>query len=211
MKKTSKRRVKGVQPNPTPIQERGYAMYFKLMNCILVGLVFIYSIYRPEYPKPKYMEIVTYENFIDETEIACLAKNMYFEARNEGTAGVLAVTNVVLNRVQSDKYPNTICAVIEEAKISKWWLKEKGIKMPIKHQCQFSWFCDGKPDIIKNQYVYNQLYDLSKSIIDSNFKNLMDITDGALWYHADYVHPKWAKSFEKTTKIGRHIFYREKG
>ena len=67
-----------------------------------------------------------------------------------------------------------------------------------------------KPDIIKNQYVYNQLYNLSKSIIDSNFKNLMDITDGALWYHADYVHPKWAKSFEKTTKIGRHIFYRER-
>ena len=73
----------------------------------------------------QYMEIAQYDRYIDKKEITCLAKNMYFEARNEGTAGVLGVTNVVLNRVKSDLYPNTICGVIEDAKISQWWLKEK--------------------------------------------------------------------------------------
>ena len=36
---------------------------------------------------------------------------------------------------------------------------------------------------------------------------LLDITDGALWYHADYVKPSWAKHKKITTEIGDHIFY----
>ena len=148
--------------------------------------------------------------FAKNNEITCLAKNMYFEARNEGTAGVLGVTNVVLNRVKSDLYPNTICGVIEDAKISQWWLKEKGLKKPIKHMCQFSWYCDGKSDEIKDHYTYNQLYVLAEGLVASNFKTLLDITDGALYYHADYVKPKWSRHFEKTVKIGRHIFYRRR-
>ena len=69
---------------------------------------------------------------LTKSRLLVLQRICILRIRNEGTVGVLAVTNVVLNRVQSDKYPNTICAVIEEAKISKWWLKEKGIKIPIK-------------------------------------------------------------------------------
>ena len=156
---------------------------------------------------PNVQPTITY---IDTTQVTCLAKNMYFEARNEGTAGVLGVTNVVLNRVKSDLYPNTICGVIEDAKISQWWLKEKGLKKPIKHMCQFSWYCDGKSDEIKDHYTYNQLYVLAEGLVASNFKTLLDITDGALYYHADYVKPKWSRHFEKTVKIGRHIFYRRR-
>ena len=208
MKKTSKRRVKGVQPNPTPIQERGYAMYFKLMNCILVGLIFVYSIYRPEYPKPKYIEIASYENHIDETEIACLAKNMYFEARSEGIAGVVATTQVVYNRVNSEEYPDTICEVIEQAKISQWWLKEKGIIKPIKNKCQFSWFCDGYSDEPKDDKTYSELFELAEQFVNGEHEGMIDITGGALWYHADYVHPRWANHLEVTTKVGRHIFYK---
>ena len=143
-------------------------------------------------------------------ELECLALNIYHEARSESLAGQYAVADVTVNRVRDRRYPATICGVVKQAVLSQWGT-ERGLEIPRRNMCQFSWFCDGKPDIIKNQYVYNQLYELSKSIIDSNFKNLMDITDGALWYHADYVHPKWAKSFKKTTKIGRHIFYRERG
>ena len=62
----------------------------------------------------------------------------------------------------------------------------------------------------KNLKQYDGFFSFALMIVQGKIK-LLDITDGALWYHADYVHPKWAKSFEKTTKIGRHIFYRERG
>jgi len=189
----------------------GYRVFFKVFISILSTFVIIAGINRPDRTPPmQYMEIAKYDRFIDDTEISCLAKNMYFEARNEGTAGVLAVSNVVLNRVKSELYPNTICGVIEDAKISQWWLKEKGLKKPIKNMCQFSWYCDGKPDDIKDEYTYNQLHKLAESLVTSNFKILLDITDGALYYHADYVKPKWSRKFERTVKIGRHIFYKRR-
>ena len=80
----------------------------------------------------EYKKVLDYQQKVNETEIHCLARNMYFEARSEGTAGAIAVSAVVFNRVLSDKYPNSICGVIEEAKLSQWWLKEKGLKKPIK-------------------------------------------------------------------------------
>ena len=67
----------------------------------------------------------------------CLAKNMYFEARNQGTAGWLAVTAVVLNRVNDKRFPNTICEVITQGPSRPSW-KNKNIRIPIKHRCQFS-------------------------------------------------------------------------
>ena len=61
-----------------------------------------------------------------EQEAVCLAKNMYYEARNQGLAGQLAVSLVVMNRVKDKRYPDTICEVVYQGPISKWWLKEKG-------------------------------------------------------------------------------------
>ena len=133
---------------------------------------------------------------------------MYFEARSEGIAGVVATTQVVYNRVNSEEYPNTICEVIEQAKISQWWLKEKGIIKPIKNKCQFSWFCDGYSDEPKDDKTYSELFELAEQFINGEHEGMIDITGGALWYHADYVHPRWANHLEVTTKVGRHIFYK---
>ena len=134
--------------------DEGHRVFFKVFTTILATFIVMVGIFRPERQKPlQYMEIAKYDKYIDKKEITCLAKNMYFEARNEGTAGVLGVTNVVLNRVKSDLYPNTICGVIEDAKISQWWLKEKGLKKPIKHMCQFSWYCDGKSDAVSYTHL----------------------------------------------------------
>tara|TARA_B100001113_G_C21098646_1_gene617716 strand:- start:1325 stop:1927 length:603 start_codon:yes stop_codon:yes gene_type:complete len=146
--------------------------------------------------------------FAKNNEITCLAKNMYFEARSEGIAGVVATTQVVYNRVDSEEYPNTICEVIEQAKISQWWLKEKGVIKPIKNKCQFSWFCDGYSDEPKDDKTYSELFELAEEFVNGDHKNMIDITGGALWYHADYVHPRWANSKEVTAKVGRHIFYK---
>ena len=133
---------------------------------------------------------------------------MYFEARSEGIAGVVATTQVVYNRVNSEEYPNTICEVIEQAKISQWWLKEKGIIKPIKNKCQFSWFCDGYSDEPKDDKTYSELFELAEQFVNGEHEGMIDITGGALWYHADYVHPRWPNHLEVTTKLGRHIFYK---
>ena len=190
--------------------DEGYRVFFKVFTTVLATFVVIAGVTRPDRtPQMQYMEIAQYDRYIDKQEITCLAKNMYFEARNEGTAGVLGVTNVVLNRVKSDLYPNTICGVIEDAKISQWWLKEKGLKKPIKNMCQFSWYCDGLSDEIKDTTTYHQLSILAKELFERE-DVIIDITDGATFYHATYVNPKWAKYKERTVKIGSHIFYRER-
>ena len=193
---------------------RQYVLIF-----ILLGLCYVfYNIFFRDNSEIDNQKIVIRTNsvtpipvedpFFKNNEITCLAKNMYFEARSEGIAGVVATTQVVYNRVNSEEYPNTICEVIEQAKISQWWLKEKGIIKPIKNKCQFSWFCDGYSDEPKDDKTYSELFELAEQFVNGEHEDMIDITGGALWYHADYVHPRWANHLEVTTKVGRHIFYK---
>ena len=72
-------------------------------------------------------------------EITCLAQNIYFEARSEPVAGMLAVGHVVLNRVASDRFPDTVCKVIRQGGERR------------RHRCQFSWWCDGRSDKPHNE------------------------------------------------------------
>ena len=74
-----------------------------------------------------------------------MALNIYHEARGENMAGKFAVADVVLNRVESRRYPNDVCGVVYQAELSEWWL-ERGREVPIKGRCQFSWYCDGMKD-----------------------------------------------------------------
>ena len=135
-------------------------------------------------------------------QIACLAQNIYFEARNESTAGQIAVANVVLNRKKSKAFPDTVCEVVYEG---PHYETSGGRLFPYKHRCQFSWYCDGKSDLIKNMPKYEDLYVLANFIYNSN----IDITDGALFYHADYVDPEWSDSMKVTATIDTHIFYKQ--
>ena len=138
----------------------------------------------------------------------CLAKNMYFEARNQGTAGWLAVTAVVLNRVNDRRFPNTICEVVTQGPTRPSW-KDPSVRIPIKHRCQFSWFCDGKSDNPKHEKSYNQMLDFAELLL-SGAVDFIDITDGAQFYHADYVRPSWARTKKRTIEIEDHIFYKWK-
>ena len=145
----------------------------------------------------------------------CLALNMYYEARSQGTAGLFAVSAVVLNRVNDTRFPNSVCEVVEQGPVRESWKTRKNESLPqskrkyypIKNRCQFSWFCDGKSDTPRNKKMYQELLDLAKLIM-YNELILVDITDGALFYHADYVTPGWAKTKQKTVEIQDHIFYR---
>lgn len=140
------------------------------------------------------------------SEATCLAKNMYYEARNQGLAGQLAVSLVVMNRVKDSRYPNTVCGVVEQGPTRESW-KKNGTYYPIRNRCQFSWFCDGKSDEPKEPTTYKRLLDLSLVLVYDDIQ-IVDFTEGATHYHADYVFPAWRKSKTKTVEIADHIFYR---
>ena len=142
-------------------------------------------------------------------EIQCLADNMYFEAVGEPYIGQKAVALVTLNRVKSPRFPDSICGVVKQGIVSKWHTENTGKIVPIKHKCQFSWWCDGKPDVVYDRKAYESIYKMAKQIALNSELNY-DITGGALWYHADYVAPSWRKMKVKTVKIGQHIFYKDK-
>ena len=145
----------------------------------------------------------------------CLALNVYHEARGQGTAGLFGVTAVVLNRVNDKRFPNTICEVVYQGPTRESWKTrrfknlpaDERIYYPIKNKCQFSWYCDGKNDTPHNKEKYQEVLDLVEAILYNELP-FVDITDGALFYHADYVNPSWAKTKQRTTEIDDHIFYR---
>ena len=131
-------------------------------------------------------------------ELSCLAEAVYFEARSEPFIAQLAVANVVLARVDSERYPNNVCDVVHQAK--EW----KG--NPIRNKCQFSYWCDGKPENIANVLAYQEAVSASELALQGV---LLGTTGGATHYHAAYVHPYWAsdEDFISLGQVGNHIFY----
>ena len=129
-------------------------------------------------------------------QVTCLAENIYFEAAHEPLEGKKAVAFVTLNRLQSG-YADNICDVVQQ-KTGK--------------TCQFSWYCDStftsRTLTMKQTPLYNEILQLSTNVF-LNFERMTDVTNGATYYHADYVKPNWTR-LQKETQIGRHIFYKSK-
>lgn len=135
-------------------------------------------------------------------EAFCLAKNIYFEAGNQPMIGKVAVSHVVLNRVDSSLYPDTICDVVYQA---QWRVNWKGEEVPVRHRCQFSWFCDGKSDVPLDSATWLSSMHIARDVIQLKYG---DITEGSTHYHADFVYPYWADSLNETVVINNHIFYK---
>lgn len=125
-------------------------------------------------------------------QIECLAKTIYFEARGEPDAGKLAVGHVVMNRVASDDYPDTVCQVMKQGGAERL------------HRCQFSFYCDGRSDEPKDRVAWRHSQALARAVF---WDFSPDPTGGARWYHADYVSPDWRNHFDKGPVIGQHVFY----
>jgi spore germination cell wall hydrolase CwlJ-like protein len=134
-------------------------------------------------------------------QLRCLAEGMYFEARGEPWRGQLAVGRVILNRVASGNYPNTVCGVVYQ-------------NSHLHNRCQFSFACDGHADNIRNATVWYRVRGYAAWLLanDPNGRErseyqVLASLESATHYHADYVRPHWASVFELTARIGRHIFY----
>ena len=136
---------------------------------------------------------------LDLQELQCLSKNIYFEAAVESTAGKIAVAQVTMNRVRSTRFPDTICKVVYEG-------PHYASGHPKRNRCQFSWYCDGKIDTPNESPAWRVSQKVAEYVIRT--PSLLDITDGATHYHADYIDPpRWAKADEKTVQIDTHLFY----
>jgi len=130
----------------------------------------------------------------EERERRCLSTAIYFEARGEPLQGQIAVGQVIMNRVRSPQFPQTICGVVYQGQMAPG--------------CQFSFACDGRTDTPKNDSHWALAQKLARQI-----------TSGQVWlpeigystfYHADYVSPQWKSAMNKIDTIGRHIFYKKR-
>lgn len=131
-----------------------------------------------------------------ERQLDCLARNIYHEAATEPFEGKVGVAQVTLNRAESGKFPNDICAVVYQKNV----FYEKVV-------CQFSWYCEGhgKGKPIRSKEHYEESMAVAKKVLLEGFR--LDVLKPAMYYHADYVNPGWKK--DKIGKIGRHIFYKD--
>lgn len=129
-----------------------------------------------------------------DAEWLCLSEALYFEARGESVKGQFAVAEVILNRAEHGSFPSSVCGVINQ-----------GTASGRKYQCQFSYNCDGVTNRIHERDAYERVGKVARIVIDGAPKAL---TNGATHYHTKAVNPRWARTFERTTTIGVHHFYR---
>lgn len=128
-----------------------------------------------------------------EAAALCLAMNMYHEARGDGELGMMAVAEVTLNRVEDPRYPDNVCDVVYQ-----------GYRYDSR-ACQFSWYCDGESDEMRDGELASLAYELAVDYLTGLETN---ITDGATHYHASRVSPYWAPTKTYVTTVHSHLFYR---
>ncbi|WP_254871577.1 cell wall hydrolase [Pseudooceanicola sp. HF7] len=123
----------------------------------------------------------------------CLAEALYFEARGESVKGQFAVAEVILNRVDSPDFPNSVCGVINQGTGRKF-------------ACQFTYTCDGRAETISEPRAYARVAKVAAIMLDEASPRAL--TEGATYYHTRHVSPRWSRSFDRTASIGVHEFYR---
>jgi len=167
-------------------------MLINILSTILTGTMIIGTAFTPIYAN----QAMRTTQFVqaNEAEAQCLALNVYYEARSSNLADKAGVADVVLNRVADRRYPDTICDVVQD-----------GYKSGRK-DCQFSWYCDGKPDVPVDLDRWFEAQTVAYNMIE--FKEYRGISEGATHYHATYVNPFWASSLRMVGRIGEHIYYR---
>ncbi|MDR7124054.1 cell wall hydrolase [Pseudotabrizicola sp. 4114] len=123
----------------------------------------------------------------------CLQKALYFEARGESLKGQFAVAEVILNRVESREYPNSVCGVVQQGGGGG---------------CQFSYVCDGNSDVMRDREAADKAGRIAAIMLNGAPRGL---TAGATHFHTRAVNPRWAHRFPRTAAIGAHLFYRQPG
>ncbi|TFH88563.1 cell wall hydrolase [Billgrantia azerbaijanica] len=129
-----------------------------------------------------------------EEPITCLSRSIYWEAKGQPGIDMEAVANVVMNRLAHPGFPDTICAVVTQGSEQS--------------PCQFSWWCDGRPDDVVNEEAYEVAKEVARQALN---QQLDDHTNGALYFHSRDVMPDWAAEYLLTIETDHFLFYRPEG
>lgn len=127
------------------------------------------------------------------TALMCMAMAIYFEARSEPVEGQYKVAEVIMNRVNSPKYPMDPCGVVKYDPGSG------------DTDCHFSFWCDGVPEIIDDPAIFEGSLGIAIEVLTNAHQPLLP--EDAMWYHADYVSPNWADNLTLVASTGKHLFY----
>lgn len=134
---------------------------------------------------------------LPQNQFDCLVTTLYHEARGEPPAGVLAVAKVVLNRMESPRYPKSVCGVVKQQLVKgiwqfSFWKEKKLLSKPVDKE---SW---------------QQMQKIAQQAVNLHYAGF-DIVDNAMYYYnPDVANPSWAKSkkLQFVRKIGKHKFYK---
>lgn len=158
-----------------------------------LGSSFIPNRAREVQPLPTAAELDARAAVSGGAEWECLTQALYFEARGETVDGQFAVAEVIHNRVADPRYPGTLCGVVNQGTGRRF-------------ACQFTFTCDGRPETVDNQHLWQRMGQIAQLTMDGFDA---DLTQGATHYHANWVNPDWASRFPRTAEIGVHLFYRQ--
>jgi spore germination cell wall hydrolase CwlJ-like protein len=172
---------------------------FVLGLSLLLTVIFVQSITQTKLAKLDQTALFVTNDVVTikdrERQLDCLARNIYHEAGHEPFEGKVAVAQVTMNRAADSRFPSDVCGVVFQKNV----FMEKVV-------CQFSWYCDSAVKLRPvNGPAYKESYEVAKKVLLEGFR--LDILKNAMYYHADYVNPRWGKP--KIGQIGRHIFYRD--
>ncbi len=169
----------------------GEAMAFALM----IGVVLLVIGYGLHAVFARHQRALELARETERQNVHCLAKNVYYEARGEPAEGQYAVAEVTMNRKASRRYPATVCAVVHE---KRWDAIRK------RYVGAFSWTeFYAVPEPSGEAWAFAQ-----QVAEDVYYQRAPARVDGATYYHATYIKPSWARTQERVTRIGRHVFYR---
>lgn len=146
----------------------------------------------PRMPRYDAAWLATQPKATGDSQWECLAEALYFEARGESIRGQFAVAEVILNRVESGRFPDSICDVVRQGTGRKF-------------ACQFTYTCDGLPEHVSEKRAWERVAKVARAVLDGRNAQL---TEGATHYHTTAVNPDWANVYERTAQIGAHLFYR---
>jgi hypothetical protein len=154
----------------------------------LLSIILVFSI-----PLSAQQQSFSFENEISadiNKQIICLAKNLYYESASEPYEGKLAVAQVVINRVNSNRYPSDFCGVIYQR---------------VGSICQFSWVCE-KPYAIKSPYAWEECMYIARRALTEETLHREIAKSKAMFFHATYVNASF-NNIRVVKKIGNHVFY----
>lgn len=126
--------------------------------------------------------------------ITCLARTIYWEGRGTDRKVMQAIANVVMNRLGHEGFPDTICGIVKQGREEK--------------ACQFSWWCDGRPDSAQEKGPYEVAKNIARQALN---RQLRDLTGGALYFYRRGIKPVWSKKYIRTAEIGKIVFYKPMG